>query len=117
MLEQLMDMTTNELALAFHRITGHHTKPKLIFSDNAPQIELLEKILESTYTHEWTWKRIPPGASWMAGSYERIVALPKQALLHIFHGKSQTDSQFRTALVEIANQFGISHEIYAEVLV
>lgn len=96
-------MTAEEMALALRRITARFSPPQTVFSDNAPQYKPLKEVLERMYTHDWDWKNIVSGASWMGGAYERLVGITKQAILRTFHGVALNESQFRTALVEIAS--------------
>ena len=101
-LEILQNMRAETISLAFRNVSARRTQPHYIVSDNAPQFDVLKKHMQSSYTHEFDWQRIPEKASWMAGVYERLIAPVKQALLRTFHGQPLTDQTLRIALAEIA---------------
>lgn len=100
-LEPLRTMTANDICLAFRNIVARRSTPKLVISDNAPQLELLRQNLENQYVNV-DWKFIPELASWMAGAYERLIAPVKNSLLRTFAHQSLTDALLRSGLVKIA---------------
>lgn len=100
-LEALNSLETKELSFALRRFKARRTSPDLYYSDNAPQFTLLEQLSKENSEKAVVWKKIPSGASWMGGAYERLVPNVKNAIYRTFNHRTLTVEQFRTVLLEI----------------
>ncbi|XP_065213342.1 uncharacterized protein LOC135840645 [Planococcus citri] len=103
-LEQLEDMTSEELLLAFRRMFARRGITKFLLSDNAPQFNVLKNLLSGVPDNNLKnieWKQIPAFSPWSGGVYERMVALVKNALRKTFYQVTLTRRQLQTSAVEI----------------
>lgn len=100
-LEPLDFVETKDLSFAYRRFKARRVSSDQYYSDNAPQFKILEQLAQESSMKEINWKYIPVGASWLGGTYERLVSHVKQMMYRTFHGRSITSKQFRTVLFEI----------------
>ncbi|XP_065204074.1 uncharacterized protein LOC135834164 [Planococcus citri] len=103
-LEQLEDMTSEELLSAFRRMFARRGITQFFLSDNAPQFNVLRNLISSVQDHylkNIEWKQIPAFSPWSGGVYERMVALVKSALRKTFYQVTLTRRQLQTTAVEI----------------
>jgi len=76
-LEVLVDLTTEELLLAFGHFVARCCQLQLIVSNNAKQFVLLNSVLAASIKNEYQWKFSPEFSQWQGGVYERQIGVLK----------------------------------------
>ena len=115
-LELCYSLSADSCLMAVRRFIADRGHPETIFSDNGTNLVATEKELReglanlnsSLVTEEMInrgidWKFSPPGGSHFGGSYERLVASCKRALLAVLGGRAVSDEVLLTVIKEIAN--------------
>ena len=114
-LELVEDMTAETFLNCLRRFIARRGKPKMLYSDNAKQFILTEKMLhahwlglgvdpsvQSYLSNEGiSWKFIVELAPWMGGFYERLVQIVKRSLKKTLRNNLVTNDHLTTVLSEI----------------
>ncbi|PIC22645.1 hypothetical protein B9Z55_016624 [Caenorhabditis nigoni] len=89
--ELVTDMECRSLLNAVRRIAAQFGCPQLIYTDNAQQIKLLEKVVQEARNQQQrlllpssdlpSFKFIPALSPWSGGIYERVVGILKRCLV------------------------------------
>ncbi|EFO85454.1 hypothetical protein CRE_09915 [Caenorhabditis remanei] len=109
--ELVSSMDTRTLLNAVRRIAAQHGSPQLIYTDNAAQIKLLEKVVSEARNQQRClslasndlpiFKFIPALSPWSGGIYERVVGIFKKCLVQAGTTRSLlTEDDLRTLMKE-----------------
>ena len=114
-LEVAYSLDTDSFLGAFSRFTSRRGVPKIVVSDNGTNLTAAEKELKLMLDElnqetierkhrEIKWKFLPPGASHMAGVWERLIRSTKGILRALLNDKNQrcvTDETLHTVFCEV----------------
>ena len=114
-LEVAHSLDTDSFLGAFSRFTARRGVPKVVISDNGTNLTAAEKELKSMLDQlnqtkiekrhrEMEWKFLPPGASHMAGVWERLIRSTKNILRALINKEDQrcvSDETLHTILCEV----------------
>lgn len=112
-LEIAHSLTTDSAIMAIRRLAGRRGNPKKLFSDNGTNLRGAEKelrnalndfdqykIISTLSAAQIEWFFLPPLASHMAGSWERLIRSVKTSIKAILKEKSPREEVLQTIFVE-----------------
>ena len=107
----IQDLSTETFLLAFHKLAGRRSLPKLMISDNRSTYmsaaEELRSLMEKTEVKEElgrrgvTWQFIPKRAPWYGGFWKRLVGLTKTTIKKVLGRRHVSLRTLETIVVEI----------------
>ena len=114
-LEVATDLSAEQFLLTLRRFIARRGTPKQILSDNAPQFQVADQMLQSLWSTSInqtcvqsymsdrgiTRRFIPAHAPWMGGVYERLVRIVKSCLRKTLGRARLCTDQLATLLVEV----------------
>ena len=114
-LELATDMSAEQFLLTLRRFIARRGTPTQMLSDNAPQFQVADEMLQSLWSsainhdnmqsymseHGITWRFIPAHAPWMGGVYERLIRIVKSCLRKTLGRARIRTEQLATLLTEV----------------
>ena len=108
-------MTAEQFLHCFRRFTSQRGTPKMMYSDNAPNLKLVNKTLEQTIhevlasesvqtyaaNHNIVWRFAVELAPWMGGFYERHIGIVKKSIKKSIGKACLSLDQLYTIITEV----------------